>query len=118
MFSHSTLPEPLARAWQRTGTGSTEAVTPGPSPPEVHGIVEDQVNRSVTVQQVSADTEVRESVLREHVEKTAQDEETLPREPGGGAGICANRSPEWANRRGCSGTQQPPRLCGWEDSKE
>lgn len=118
MFSHSTLPEPLARAWQPTGTGTTEAVTPGPSPPEVHDIVEDQVNSSVTVQQVSADTEVRERVLREHVEKMAQDEETLPREPGGGAGICANRSPEWANRRGCSGTQQPPRLCGWEDSRK
>lgn len=41
----------------------------------MHGIVEYQVNSSVTVQQVSADTEVRERVLREHVEKTAQEEQ-------------------------------------------
>lgn len=52
-------------AGRPTGTGSTEAEEPGPGPPGSGGIVEDQVNRSVTVQQVSADTEVRGSVLRE-----------------------------------------------------
>lgn len=52
-----------------TGTGSTEAVRPGPPLQKVHGVVEDQASRSLTVQQVSADTEVRGRVLRGHMKK-------------------------------------------------
>lgn len=56
----------------------SQTVSMAPALQEVHGVVEDQVNRSVTARQVSTDPEERGRILREHVESRGlKDEETL-----------------------------------------
>lgn len=87
-----------------------------PLPPEVPSVVEEQVNRSVPVQQVSADPEVRKGMGAPG--KDGPQGGDIASGASREGGVCANQSRERANMRGCPGAQGDTQACDGEGRRE